>query len=155
MKIGSKRLFIWHRVSVSMETLRKWIVGAIASANWFRSTARITGGLTTRSEVRPVRLYRRRHGQTGASALCRFREHLRPLPCHQGVSCGMGQADRLLQRQAWRIPHHGSVREGPNFWPDAVWPSALRAQYQHHLRQHPAGQGGAWNGQTRRCRIDW
>src|SRR5579872_5196161 len=53
----------------------------------------------------------------------------------------MGQANRLLQRQAWRIPHHASVREGPRSWPDAVWPSALRAQHRHHLRQHPTGQG--------------
>jgi transposase-like protein len=65
--LAVEKLREWHQVSVSKETLRKWMteaglgrhaanvdgncinraVGAIASANWFRSMARITGGLRT------------------------------------------------------------------------------------------------------------
>jgi hypothetical protein len=56
------------------------------------------------------------------------------------LSRDLGQADRLLQRQARRLPGQPSGRPG-RWRDDPVWPGFARAQHRHHLRQFEPGQG--------------
>lgn len=84
-----------HRVSISKEALRKWMTDAglwtprrerkrqlhqprPARLRWRAGANRWFASLVvceSRPDVRPARLYRRRHGQTAASAFCRFGGH--------------------------------------------------------------------------------
>ena len=121
--LAAEKLAAEHGFSFSSETLRKWMIEAglwrdrkqrkrihqprPRLVRWRTGAGRRQRALVVRGSRAAMHLAgvrRRRDQPADASAICRERVDLCLFPCGPRLSGSLGQAGRVLQRQAWGFP---------------------------------------------------